>query len=50
MAATGSLGILRNSRNNQWTFGAISKAYYKISDNFKTSFGIDWRTAEIDHF
>ncbi len=45
-----SLGILRSSRNNQWTFGAISKAYYKISKNFKTSFGIDWRTAEIDHY
>ena len=48
--AGGSLGILRNSRNDQWTIGAISKAYYKINDNFKTSFGIDWRTAEIDHY
>lgn len=46
----GSLGILRNSRNDQWTVGAISKAYYKISDEFKTSFGVDWRTAEIDHY
>jgi len=46
----GSLGILRNSRNDQWTVGLISKAYYKISDNFKTSFGIDWRTADIDHY
>lgn len=46
----GSRGILRNSVNNQWTYGAISKAYYKISDNFKTSFGLDWRIAEIDHY
>lgn len=46
----GSLGILRNSRNDQWTIGVISKAYYKINDNFKTSFGVDWRTAEIDHY
>jgi len=46
----GSAGILRNSRNNQWTVGLISKAYWKLTDNWKTSFGIDWRKAEIDHF
>ncbi len=45
-----SIGILRNSRNNQWTVGAISKAYYKVNENLNTSFGIDWRTAEIEHF
>ncbi len=45
-----SIGILRNSRNNQWTFGLISKAYWKLNNNWKTSFGIDLRTAEIDHF
>ena len=45
-----SQGILRNSVNNQWTVGAISKAYFKISDEVKTSVGIDWRTASIDHF
>jgi len=45
-----SLGILRNSRNNQWTIGAISKANYKISDNMKATFGIDWRTAQIEHY
>jgi len=45
-----SLGILRNSRNNQWTIGAISKAYYEVSEELRTSFGLDWRTAEIDHF
>ena len=45
-----SSGILRNSRNDQWTLGAISKAYYKVSDNLKTSVGIDWRTASIDHY
>jgi len=43
-------GILRGSRNNQYTIGAISKAFYKVSDNFKTSVGIDWRTASIDHY
>ena len=45
-----SQGILRNSVNNQWEIGAISKAFYKVSDEVKTSFGLDWRTASIDHF
>lgn len=49
-AENGSTGILRNSNNNQWTIGAISKAYYKFSKAFRTSFGVDWRTAEIEHF
>ncbi|MCK4312159.1 MAG: TonB-dependent receptor plug domain-containing protein, partial [Candidatus Cloacimonetes bacterium] len=49
-SSTGSVGILRNSCNTQWTVGAISKAYYQFSDTFKSSFGLDWRTAEIDHF
>jgi len=48
--STGSAGILRNSVNQQWTVGLISRAYYKLSDSFKSSVGIDWRTAEIDHF
>ena len=45
-----SIGILRNSRNNQYTFGAISKAKYKVSDAIKVTAGIDWRTAEIEHY
>lgn len=45
-----SLGILRNSTNNQWTIGAISKAYFKLDKNVQASVGIDWRTAEIEHF
>lgn len=43
-------GILRASRNNQWTLGAISKLYYKVNSKLKTSFGIDWRMASIDHY
>ena len=43
-------GILRNSVNTQWTFGAISKAYWKTSKYLTVSFGIDWRKAEIDHY
>ncbi|MBC2606344.1 TonB-dependent receptor [Pelagicoccus albus] len=45
-----STGILRNSRNDQWQIGAISKATYEFSENWKTSFGLDWRTAEITHY
>ncbi len=45
-----SIGILRNSRNDQWTIGAISKVKVNISDNFKTQFGLDWRKASIDHY
>ncbi len=45
-----SLGILRNSCNNQWTVGAISKLNVKLSDKVHSTIGIDWRTAEIDHF
>ncbi len=45
-----SLGILRNSVNQQWTIGAISKATYEVNDNMKVIGGLDWRTAEIDHF
>lgn len=45
-----SRGILRNSVNQQWTIGAIAKAYYKFSKKFTGSIGIDWRTAEIEHW
>ncbi len=45
-----SKGILRNSVNTQWTIGAISKLYYKVNKYLNTSFGIDWRTAEINHY
>jgi hypothetical protein len=43
-------GILRNSVNNQWTIGAISKAFLKVNKEVKISFGLDWRTAEIEHY
>lgn len=49
-SSTGSFGILRNSVNNQWTIGAISKLNYAVSDAFKVTAGVDWRTAEIEHF
>jgi hypothetical protein len=43
-------GILRNSVNNQYTIGAISKVKIEINDAFKMQVGLDWRTAKIDHF
>ncbi len=49
-SSTGSLGIIRNSVNQQWTIGGISKAYYKFSKKFTGSIGVDWRTAEIEHW
>jgi iron complex outermembrane receptor protein len=49
-AADTSLGILRNSVNNQWTIGAIAKGTYKFTPTFKGTLGLDWRTAEVDHF
>ncbi|MCD4694695.1 MAG: TonB-dependent receptor [Bacteroidales bacterium] len=45
-----SVGILRNSRNNQWTIGAISKVKVEWSETFRTTFGVDLRTAEIEHY
>ncbi|MDO8544280.1 MAG: TonB-dependent receptor plug domain-containing protein [Opitutaceae bacterium] len=45
-----SLGILRNSVNNQDQFGIVSKAVYKLSDVLTLTGGFDWRTAEIHHF
>lgn len=45
-----SIGILRASRNDQWTVGTISKLYYKVNEHLKTTVGIDWRTANIHHY
>ena len=44
-----SVGILRNSINRQSTIGLISKLNYDFSDVLKLQFGIDWRTADIEH-
>jgi len=50
MAADTSRGILRNSVNNQWSVGALSKLKWRINDNLSTTFGIDVRTAEVQHY
>ncbi len=49
-ASDTAFGILRNSVNNQWTIGAISRAQILFTDHFKAQVGIDWRKAKIDHF
>ncbi|MCB0821322.1 MAG: TonB-dependent receptor [Bacteroidales bacterium] len=46
----GSAGILRNSVNNQWTVGLISKLRWNVNEKFKMQFGIDGRTAQIEHY
>jgi hypothetical protein len=43
-------GIIRNSVNNQWTVGALTKIKINFSDKFKGQIGLDWRTAEIEHY
>ncbi|MBD3616938.1 MAG: TonB-dependent receptor [Gracilimonas sp.] len=45
-----SNGIIRNSRNNQWTIGDILKLSYQATENFEIQAGLDWRTAEIEHY
>lgn len=45
-----SNGIIRNSRNNQWTIGDILKLSYQASENLELQAGLDWRTAEIEHY
>jgi hypothetical protein len=45
-----SRGILRNSHNVQYTIGAISKFKRTINENLTAEVGLDWRTAEIQHY
>jgi iron complex outermembrane receptor protein len=49
-SSTGSRGILRNSRNNQWTVGAISKLDIEVSQPLTIQFGVDYRIAEVEHY
>ena len=44
-----STGILRNSINRQNTYGAISKLNYDLGEDLQLQFGLDWRTAGIEH-
>ena len=44
-----STGILRNSINRQDTYGLISKLNYVVNPELELQFGLDWRTAGIEH-
>ena len=47
----GSSGhILRNSMNNQNQFGVISKLRKNFEGGITGEVGVDWRTAEVDHY
>ncbi|MBT4052827.1 MAG: TonB-dependent receptor [Bacteroidetes Order II. Incertae sedis bacterium] len=45
-----SRGILRNSHNVQDTWGAISKFKHELNESVTLEGGLDWRTAEIEHY
>ncbi len=42
--------VIRNSVNNQWTVGVISKLAKEFQGGIRAEVGVDWRTAEIDHY
>lgn len=46
----GSRGILRNSVNNQDTYGAIAKLHKDFGGAWVAEAGVDWRTATIEHY
>ncbi len=45
-----SRGFLRGSRNNQYTFGIMSKLEKEMSDTLSMTYGLDLRTAKIEHY
>ncbi len=45
-----SEGVMRSSRNNQYTFGVMSKLDYELNESTNFTFGIDIRTAKIEHY
>lgn len=49
-ALNASTGILRNSVNQQRTWGAISKLNYQVNSALNLQVGVDYRWASIDHW
>ena len=45
-----SAGVLRGSRNNQYTYGIMSKLDWDLNDTTLLTFGLDVRTAEVEHY
>ena len=49
-SSSGSTGILRNSVNNQDTWGFITRLHKEFGGDLNTELGIDWRTATVEHY
>ena len=45
-----SRGILRGSRNNQSTYGIMSKMEKEMTDTVSMTLGLDLRTAKVEHY
>ena len=45
-----SRGVLRGSRNNQYTYGIMSKMEKEMSDTVSMTLGLDMRTAKVEHY
>ncbi len=45
-----SIGILRNSRNNQWTWGNNFTIEANLNDNFTLRTGFDVRRSKVHHY
>ncbi|GAB3342892.1 TonB-dependent receptor [Marivirga atlantica] len=45
-----STGIMRNSVNQQDTYGAITKLFYDVNESLSVQIGLDARTASIYHW
>jgi len=45
-----SRGVLRGSRNNQSTFGIMSKLEQDMGNGLNVTYGLDLRTAKVEHY
>ena len=45
-----SRGVLRGSRNNQYTYGIMSKMEKEMTDTVSMTLGLDIRTAKVEHY
>ena len=43
-------GVLRGSRNNQSTYGIMSKMEKEMTDTVSMTVGLDARTAKVEHY
>jgi hypothetical protein len=45
-----SAGVLRGSRNNQYTYGIMSRMEKEMTDTVSMTVGLDVRTAKVEHY